>query len=265
VPEETVRVARAAFRTGNLCILLRDQLGAVFKDDDFADLFPKRGQPAYAPWRLALITLLQFREGLSDRQAAEAVRARIDWKYLLGLDLDDPGFDHSVLCEFRGRLLAGQAAERLLARVVEAAREGGLLKTRGRQRTDSTHVLAAVRELNRIELVAETLRAALNAIAVVAPGCPRSAPSVRPTSARSVRTASVCSMRWMGQVRRRMRPRCPLSPSCAVSGRATSSAAEPAREMARAMSGCARPRAVAPAIASNRPTTPRRASGRRAA
>jgi transposase len=170
VPEETVRVAHAAFRTGNPCILLRDRLGGVFKDDDFADLFPRRGQPAYAPWRLALVTLLQFREGLSDRQAAEAVRARIDWKYLLALGLDDPGFDHSVLCEFRGRLLAGEAAERLLARVVEAARGAGLLKARGRQRTDSTHVLAAVRELNRIELLAETLRAALNAIAVVAPG-----------------------------------------------------------------------------------------------
>jgi transposase len=169
VPEETARVARAAFHSGNPWILLRDRLGPVFTDDDFADLFPKRGQPAYAPWRLALITLLQFREGLSDRRAAEAVRARIDWKYLLALTLDDPGFDHSVLCEFRGRLLAGDAVERLLARVVEAAREGGLLRPRGRQRTDSTHVLTAVRELNRVELLAETLRAALNAIAIAAP------------------------------------------------------------------------------------------------
>src|SRR5215210_9269675 len=112
---------------------------------------------------------LQFREGLSDRQAAEAVRGRIDWKYLLALDLADAGFDHSVLCEFRGRLLRHGAGGRLLARVLDTAREGGLLKARGRQRTDSTHVLAAVRDLNRIELVAETLRAALNAIAVVAP------------------------------------------------------------------------------------------------
>ena len=126
------------------------------------------GQPAYAPWRLALITLMQFREGLSDRQATEAVRARIDWKYLLALDLADPGFDHSVLCEFRARLLEHQAGERLLACVLDAAHEAGLLKTRGRQRTDSTHVLAAVRDLNRIELLAETLRATLNAISAVA-------------------------------------------------------------------------------------------------
>src|SRR5215210_368334 len=112
---------------------------------------------------------MQFREGLSERQAAEAVRARIDWKYLLALELADAGFDHTVLCEFRGRLLDGDAAERLLARMLDTAREAGLLKARGRQRTDSTHVLAAVRDLNRIELLAETLRAALNAIAVVAP------------------------------------------------------------------------------------------------
>ena len=134
VPEATTRVARAAFRRGNLCLVLRDRLGAVFSDADFADLYPRLGQPAYAPWRLALVTLLQFREGLSDRGAAEAVRARIDWKYLLGLDLADPGFDHSVLCELRGRLLAGEATGRLLQRVLDAARDDGLLRGRGRPR-----------------------------------------------------------------------------------------------------------------------------------
>ena len=169
VPDDTARIARAAFRRGNPCVLLRDRLEAVFDDAGFADLCPKLGQPAYAPWRLALVTLLQFREGLSDRQAAEAVRGRIDWKYLLALDLADAGFDFSVLCEFRSRLLHHEAAGRLLDRVLEAALEGGLLKARGRQRTDSTHVLAAVRELNRVELLAETLRAVVNAAAAVAP------------------------------------------------------------------------------------------------
>jgi transposase len=169
VPDETARVARAAFRTRNPYLILRDRLGTLFTDADFADLYPKRGQPAYAPWRLALVTLMQFREGLSDREAAEAVRARIDWKYLLSLNLADPGFDRSVLCEFRGRLLGNSAVDRLLARVLDAAREDGLLKARGRQRTDSTHVLAAIRNLNRLELVAETLRAALNDIATIAP------------------------------------------------------------------------------------------------
>jgi transposase len=169
VPDDTARIARAAFRRGNPYVLLRDKLGAVFADADFADLYPKLGQPAYAPWRLALVTLMQFREGLSDRQAADAVRGRIDWKYVLALDLADAGFDFSVLCEFRGRLLQHGATERLLGRLLDAAREGGLLKARGRSRTDSTHVLAAVRTLNRLELVGETLRAALNAIAVATP------------------------------------------------------------------------------------------------
>lgn len=96
VPVDTARVARAAFRTGTPYLILRDQLGSIFTDADFADLFPTHGQPAYPPWRLALVTLMQFRESLSDRQAAEAVRARIDRKYLLGLDLSDRGFDHSL-------------------------------------------------------------------------------------------------------------------------------------------------------------------------
>src|SRR3954464_15742304 len=175
VPEETARIARAAFRKGNALLKLRDELGTIFADADFADLFPKRGQPGLAPWRLALVTLLQFREALSDRQAAEAVRARIDWKYLLSLDLTDPGFDHSVLCEFRSRLLAGSAEERLLGRLLEACQARGLLKARGRQRTDATHVLASIRVLNRLELLGETLRAALNELATAAPDWLRAA------------------------------------------------------------------------------------------
>jgi transposase len=143
VPEATARVARAAFRKGNPLLKLRDELGVIFRDEDFADLVPRRGQPGLAPWRLALVTLLQFREDLADRRAAEAVRARIDWKYLLGLELDDPGFDASVLCEFRARLVEGGAEERLLGKLLEACQARGLLKARGRQRSDTTHVLAA--------------------------------------------------------------------------------------------------------------------------
>jgi len=169
VPEGTARVARAAFRKGNPLLKLRDELGGIFRDEDFADLFPKLGQPGLPPWRLALVTVLQFRENLPDRQAAEAVRARIDRKYLSGLELDDPGFDHSVLCGFRARLLEGGAEEHLLHRLLEACQARGLLKARGRQRTDATHVLAAIRVLNRLELIGETMRAALNELAAAAP------------------------------------------------------------------------------------------------
>jgi transposase len=169
VPEETARVARIAFPTGALAIDLRDQLGTIYEDELFADLFPTRGQPAEAPWRLALVTVLQFVEGLSDRQAAQAVRRCIDWKYAVSLDLTDPGFHYSVLSEFRARLLAGQAEQRLLTALLNLLKQRGWLKGRGRQRTDSTHVLAAVRTLNRLELVGETLRHTLNVLAEVAP------------------------------------------------------------------------------------------------
>jgi transposase len=122
VPEETARVAQAAFASGNPYLTLRDQLGTIYQDDDFTALFPACGQPGLPPWRLALVTMMQFRENLSDRQAAEAVRGRIDWKYLLGLELTDPGFNHSVLCEFRDRILAGHAEEMLLDKLLERCR-----------------------------------------------------------------------------------------------------------------------------------------------
>jgi len=169
IPEQTARVAHAAFPKGHPYLTLRDHLGTIFQDEDFATLFPAWGYPGLPPWRLALVTIMQFRENLADRQAAEAVRARIDWKYLLGLDLADPGFDFSVLSEFRDRLLAGSADALLLDKLLERCRTMGLLKARGQQRTDSTHVLAAIRVMNRLELVAETLRAALNELATVAP------------------------------------------------------------------------------------------------
>src|SRR2546425_8537382 len=169
MPEETARVARAAFPNGRPYLTRRDHRGTIYDDGDFPALFPLDGQPALPPWRLALVTLMQFRENLADRQAAEAVRARIDWKYLLGLALTDPGFDFSVLSEFRDRLLASSAEELLLDKLLERCRALGWLKARGAQRTGSTHVLAAIRVLNRLELVAETLRAALNSVAPVAP------------------------------------------------------------------------------------------------
>jgi transposase len=169
VPVETARVAHAAFPNGHPYLRLRDQLGPFFHDEQFRDLFPRRGQPAEAPWRLALVTLLQFAEGLSDRQAADALRARIDWKYLLGLELTDPGFHPTVLCEFRDRLLAGAAETRLFETLLACFREQKLLSARGRQRTDSTHVLAALRTLNRLESVGECFRHALNTLAIEAP------------------------------------------------------------------------------------------------
>ena len=135
VPEETGRVARAAFPKGTLCLRIGDQLGPLYRDAQFADLFPARGQPAASPARLALASVLQYVEGLSDRQAADAVRGRIDWKYALGLELTDPGFDHTVLSEFRSRLVNGRAQRQLLDTLLERIRGLGLIRQRGRQLT----------------------------------------------------------------------------------------------------------------------------------
>jgi transposase len=170
VPEGTARVARAAFPKGNVYMTMRDKLGGLYRDSEFAPLFATRGRPAEAPGRLALILVIQFAEGLTDRQAAEAVRARIDLKYALGLELTDSGFDYSVLSEFRDRVIAGGVERRLLDDMLARFRELGLIKARGQQRTDSTHVLAAVRKLNRLECVGETMRCALNDLATVASG-----------------------------------------------------------------------------------------------
>jgi len=169
IPELTAKVARRAFRKGNVYMHMRDVLGTFFTDDQFADLYPADGQPAYAPWRLALVSVMQFAENLTDRQAADAVRSRMDWKYALSLELTDEGFDFSVLSEFRQRLLEHEAGERLLNMMLEQFVHAGLLSSGGAQRTDSTYVLASVRDLNRLELAGRTLQAALDAIAEVAP------------------------------------------------------------------------------------------------
>lgn len=169
VPAETRRVAQAAFPKGNRWLCLRDEIGTLYSDRDFADLFPAVGQPAAAPWRLALILVFQYAEGLSDEQAENALRSRIDWKYALSLPLDDPGLDASVFSEFRTRLLSGSAQTRLLDKLLDLCGERQWLKERGRQRTDSTHILAASRQLNRLENVGQTLRQALNVLATVAP------------------------------------------------------------------------------------------------
>jgi transposase len=169
VPAATRRVARAAFPRGNPYLQIADCFGTISRDEPFAARFPTPGQPAAALARLALVTVLQFAEGLSDRQAAEAVRSRIDWTYCLALDLTDPLVDHTVLSEFRTRLVADGAEQVLRDTLLDWARRFGVLKAGGRQRTDSPHVLAAVRALNRLERVGETRRAALNSLAVVAP------------------------------------------------------------------------------------------------
>jgi transposase len=171
VPEATARVAKAAFRRGGaLAIRIRDELGSWYEDADFAVVYPARGKPGLSPAQLAMVTVLQFIEDLTDRQAADAVRGHVDWKYCLGLELEDEGFDASVLPGFRERLVEGGAERVVFDRLLARLKELGLLGAGGRQRTDSTHVLARIRDLNRLELAGETVRGALEALAAAAPG-----------------------------------------------------------------------------------------------
>ncbi|WP_219529094.1 transposase, partial [Nonomuraea guangzhouensis] len=170
IPELTARVARAAFPKGTMAMRVRDALGPLFADAEFAGMFGVRGRPGLSPGQLALVSVLQYAENLSDRQAADAVRGRIEWKYALGLELEDPGFDFSVLSGFRARLVEHGQEEHVFELLVERLSGLGFLRAGGRQRTDSTHVLAAVRALNRAEFVGEVMRSALNALAACEPG-----------------------------------------------------------------------------------------------
>jgi transposase len=169
IPAETQRLAWKVNPKGTLIMRVRDRLGSLYQDEDFVRLYPASGQPAFAPWRLALIIVFEYLEGLTDRQAAEAARNRIDWKYALSLALDDPGFDASVLSEFRQRLTAHDQAALLLEKLVQSGLQEGWIRSNSKVRTDSTHILARVRRLNQLELVGETLRATLDALSQAEP------------------------------------------------------------------------------------------------
>lgn len=170
IPTQTVAVVRAACPGGTRVSRVRDALGPIFDDGEFQGWFSTEGRGALPPGMLALVCVLQAMEDLTDRDAAEAVRTRLDWKYALALELDDTGFHYSVLSEFRDRLAVDERAVRLLEMMLQAAKAAGLLRGGGRARTDSTHVLAKITTLSRLERVAETVRAALNQIADIAPG-----------------------------------------------------------------------------------------------
>lgn len=169
VPSLTAQIARASNPDGTTAIWVRDRLDGLWCDEDFADWYPRDGRPGLSPAQLATVCVLQFLLGLSDRQAAEAVRCRIDFKYAMAMELDDPGFHHSVLADFRDCLAEGDRADRLLDLVLARLKEAGLVRERTTQRTDSTHVLAAVRDLTRLELITEAVHAALEELAGASP------------------------------------------------------------------------------------------------
>lgn len=174
VPVATAELAWKVHPRGTDEMRVRDALGPLFADEDFltgrlAGMFPERGRPGLSPALLAVVTVLQFLHNLSDRQAVAAVADRISWKYALGLELEATGFDASVLSEFRDRLAEADRADGLLEIVLDRLKAAGLIRAGQAVRTDSTHVIAAVRQLNRVEHAGEALRAALEEIAGIWP------------------------------------------------------------------------------------------------
>ncbi|MFE4254783.1 transposase [Streptomyces sp. NPDC056910] len=142
VPPLTAQVARASNPGGTTAIWVRDRLDGLWCDEDFADWYPRDGRPGLSPAQLATVCVLQFLLGLSDGQAAEAVRCRIDFKYAMAMELDDPGFHHSVLADFRDRLAEGDRADRLLDLALGRLKEADLVHERTTQRADSNQLKA---------------------------------------------------------------------------------------------------------------------------
>jgi transposase len=170
IPEITFRIVKAAFRKGAPAMLIRDELDLAYQDIDFAALFPEQAHGAEAPWRLALVTILQVMENLSDLQAAEMVRLRLDWKYALSLSLEDRCFEAAVLENFRQQLVEKQAQDLLLEPILQICYQRGLLKVRrGKQRLDAAMVLANVRRLSGLASVEETMRDLLKNLANLDP------------------------------------------------------------------------------------------------
>ena len=164
IPEMTCRIGQQILKPENVYRQMGEKYADVVRDEDFVKMYSHLGQPAISPARLAMVVVMQAMEGVSDRVAAEMVRTRIDWKYALHLELEDHGFDASVLSEFRQRIVSQEAERKVFDAFVNRFQEEGLLKGRGLQRTDSLGVVAAVRELNRLELVMETMRKALEGV-----------------------------------------------------------------------------------------------------
>jgi transposase len=169
MPADIAALGQKLLAPSNPYRVIGDQLADILQDAQFAALYEERGRAAISPGLLALVTLFQFLEDIPDREAADAVVVRLDWKYALHLPLEDAGFDFTCLCYFRRRLL-DHAQERLVfAEVLRTIEARGLVQKRGKQRTDSLAVLGAVRALSVLELVSETLRLAVRTLAQAAP------------------------------------------------------------------------------------------------
>jgi transposase len=158
IPEATAALVKALFPEGSVYQFIGDVLFEQFRDEDFADLYPKDGQPSISPVLLSFVTIFQALEDLSDRQTVYCLRFRFDWKYALHLEPGYKGFDHTVLSEFRQRLLRHGAESRVFTAIFAQLKQLGFYKHKGIQRTDSLAIYTHHRLLKRIELCVETMR-----------------------------------------------------------------------------------------------------------
>lgn len=165
LPENTARAARSVFNVENLYLAIGDQLDALFDDLNLDDLDAFGEKRANALLTLGMVTIFQFAEWLPDRQAADAVRTRLDWKYALHLPLDHPGIDPSALSEFRRRLQLNTAGQLVFRRMLSRVAELGLLGQGDKRQADVDEVLAAVDTLSRVEQLAEAMGRTIEALA----------------------------------------------------------------------------------------------------
>jgi transposase len=164
IPQETVRFVEPLLSEESIYRFIGQHIDQIISDEDFMSMYAEEGRPAVNPVTLALVTIFQFLEKLPDRTAAQMAVMRLDWKYALRQPLDWTGFHYSDLCNFRKRLLEHEAERVMFERVVAYLRGHGYVQAGGQQRTDSTHILGAVRDLSTVELVRETLRVAVSAL-----------------------------------------------------------------------------------------------------
>jgi IS5 family transposase len=162
-PDRTLLDAAALCRqlvpAGSVEAFLSDHRRELFPDEMFADLFPSgRGRPSIPAGVVATVMVLQALEGLSDRDAARALRDRISWKVAAGLALDDPGFDYSVLTYWRTRLRRSDRPERIFEAVREVVAATGVVAGRTRRAVDSTLLDDAVATQDTVTQLISAIR-----------------------------------------------------------------------------------------------------------
>jgi len=164
IPEEIRLWGESHLALDNVYRIIGDQLFSFLPEEELTSMYAPGGRSSINPILLSFVTIFQYLEDIPDRVAALWVKTRLDWKYALHLPLDDGGFHYADLCNFRKRLLLHGKESLIFEELLRKIEALGFLKKRGYQRTDSTHVLAVVRQLSRLENLSEGLRMALKAV-----------------------------------------------------------------------------------------------------